>query len=346
MTARIARDLVSGGRGILTLAESVRTVSARLQQAGVCPSEHNRRGYRQMLLTTPDLHRGISGVILSAEAFGQRLDNGVPFPQAVTELGMLPGIRVDTATTPLAGAPGETVTEGLDDLRSRLSGYAGCGARFAMWRAIIRIDQGRPTERALRANAHALARYAALCQEIGVVPVVEPAVLATGDHGIQACADVTSVTLLLVMRELHDAGVDISRVVLKPSMVLPGASSGQYADPGEVARHTVRALQLVVSAELAGVAFGSGGQRPDTATEHLAAVQAHGTPWPLTFAFGRALVSPALAAWRGDPARVRHGQQALAQRVECNIAAVQGREVNPRTRIGAPRPDDALDGLN
>ncbi|MGH3795292.1 MAG: class I fructose-bisphosphate aldolase [Pseudonocardiaceae bacterium] len=340
---RTARDLVSGGRGILAADESIRTVSARLEQAGVPPSEQNRRAYRQMLVTTPELHRGISGVLLSDETFGQRLDNGVPFPQAVTELGMLPGIRVDTGTTPLAGAPGETVTEGLDNLRKRLTGYGERGARFATWRAVIRIDEGLPTERALRANAHALARYAALCQETGVVPIIEPDVLADGAHTIRTCADVTSVALLLVMRELHDAGVDISGVVLTPAMVLAGMSSGCHPDPDEVADRTVRALQLVVSAELAGVAFLSGAQSPVTATENLAATARKDAPWPLTFSFGRALVDPALAAWRGDPVRVQAGQQALAQRVEHNNAAVQGRAVNTRTQIGVPSLDSPLD---
>ncbi|MGH3909688.1 MAG: class I fructose-bisphosphate aldolase [Pseudonocardiaceae bacterium] len=343
---RTARGLVSGGRGILAADESVPTMSSRLRRAGVVASAENRRAYRQMLVTTPELHRGISGVLLSDETFGQRLDGGVPFPQAISELGMLPGIKVDIGAKPLAGAPGETVTEGLDNLRERLRSYAGRGARFATWRAVLRIDAGRPTERALRANAHALARYAGLCQEAGVVPIVEPEVLADGDHTIHTCADVTSVTLLFVMRELHDSGVDLAGVVLKPGMVLPGASSGQLADPHEVAAHTVRALALVVSAELAGVAFHSGGQSLERATENLAVMARQDTPWPLTFSFGRALVSPALAAWRGDPARVQAGQQALARRVECNNAAAQGQHVVVPSQVGVSLPGDVLDDLD
>lgn len=308
---RTAQGLVSGGRGILAVDESAATLSAHLRRVGVMASAENRRAYRQMLVTTPDLYHGINGVILSDETFGQRLDNGVPFPHAISELGMLPGIKVDIGVRPLAGAPGETITEGLDNLRERLAGYADRGARFASWRAVITIGGQHPTERALRANAHALARYAALCQEAGVTPIVETEVLDDGDHTIGTCADVTSLTLLLVMRELHDVGVDPAGVVLKPNMVLPGALSGQQAEPAEVAERTVRALQLVVSAELAGVALFCGNQNPASALRNLTAVQDQDAPWPLTFCFGRALLDPALAAWRGDPTRIQHGQRAL-----------------------------------
>ena len=340
---RTALRLVSGGRGVLAADESPRALSARLEQAGVPPTAEHRRAYRQLLVTTPELHRGISGVILSGETFGQRLDNGVPFPHAVSELGMLPGIKIDTGVTPLAGAPGETVTEGLDQLRSRLAYYVDRGARFAKWRAVFRIDEKRPTERALRANAYALARYAALCQEAGIAAIVESEVLADGRHTIRTCADVTSMTLLLVMRELHDAGVDPAGVVLRPNLVVPGVSCGYRAEPDEIAERTVRALQLVVSAELAGIAFLSGGLRAVTAVETLAPLQRQGAPWPLTFCFGRLLVDPALAAWRGDPARVPDGQQALAQRVNQISTAVRGRDITditPLPRIGVTPLDD------
>jgi fructose-bisphosphate aldolase, class I len=345
-TARTARALVSGGLGVLAADEPVPVVSARLEQAGVVASEQSRCAYRQLLVTTPELHRGISGVVLSAETFGQRLDSGVPFPQAIAELGMLAGIRVDTGGTPLPGAPGETVTEGLDNLRGRLTGYVDRGARFATWRVVLRIDQQRPTERALWANTHVLARYGALCQEIGIVPVVEVDLLMAGDHTIRDCADVTSVTMLLIMRELHDAGVDLAGVVLAPSMVLPGSSSARPAEPDEVAERTVRALQLVVSAELAGVAFLSGGQHPARAAANLAALRRQPAPWPLTFSFGRVLTDPALAAWRGDPARVPDGQRALAQRVAEMTAAVQGRAASGRSPVGGALPGDTPDDLD
>jgi fructose-bisphosphate aldolase class I len=349
MTAQLRRTalaLVSGGRGILAIDESPRALSARLEQAGVLPTAEHRRAYRQLLVTTPDLYHGINAVILSGETFGQRLDSGVPFPHAISELGMLPGIKMDTATTPLAGAPGETVTEGLDNLRDRLAYYVDRGARFAKWRAVFRIDEQRPTERALRANAYAIARYGALCHEIGIVAIVESEVLADGRHTIRTCAEVTSMTLLLVMRELHDAGVDPAGVVLRSSLVVPGLSTGYRAEPDEIAERTVRALQLVVSADLAGVAFLSGSQRPATAIETLAALQYQGAPWPLTFGFGRLLVDPALAAWRGDPARIPDGQHALAQRVDEVGAAVRGPGMTVRPRLATLPHDDPVDGLD
>lgn len=317
-----AREMVGRGRGILAVDASPTTVS-----------RHNRRAYREMLVTTPALCSGISGVTLSGEAFGQRLDDGRTFPRAVTDLGMLAGVTVDTGHEPLAGAPGETVTEGLDGLRPRLAGYADRGARFAQWRAAIRIGQDLPSERALRANAHALARYAALCQEAGMVPIVSPEVLADSDHDQGQCAGVTAVTLLLVMRELGDAGVDLTGTVLEPNMVVPGALSGQRADPSTIASETVAALRSGVPEGLAGIAFLPGGQSPEQATANLAALQHVEAPWPLTFSFGRALIRPALDAWRGEPTRVRHGQRELAGRVMANAAVMQGRNGSYPTAV-------------
>ncbi|MGH4026650.1 MAG: class I fructose-bisphosphate aldolase [Pseudonocardiaceae bacterium] len=342
---RTARALVSGGRGILAADQSIATLSAELEHAGVRACAEHRRAYRQLLVTTPDLHCGISGVILSDETFGQRLDNGVPFPHAVSELGMLPGIRLDVGARPLAGAPGETVTEGLDHLRERVLDYTGRGARFATWRALIAIGAGRPTERALRANAHALARYAAVCQEIGVVPLVEPRVLTVGDHTIRTCAHVTSMTLLMVMRELHDAGVDPSGVVLAPNLVQPGASSGQTATPDQVAGQTVRSLELVVSSTLAGVAVcvGGAGQTPHTpqwAAENLAALHRQDAPWPVTFHCGGPLTNRALATWRGDPERVGNGQRVLARQVNGLYAARLGAATSGRPTVRGAAPDD------
>lgn len=335
---RTAQGLVSGGLGIVTADESIPVLSARLEQVGLAGTAEDRRAYRQLLVTTPELHRGISGVILTDETFGQRLDSGVPFPQAITELGMLPGIKVDIGTTPLPGAPGETVTEGLDRLRERLTGYVSRGTRFASWRTVIQLGAGLPSERALRANAHAVARYAAMCQDLDTVPVIELELPISGEHTIGTCADVTSVALLLVLRELHDAGVDLSGVVLMPSMVLPGVLSGQQAEPDDVADRTMRALQLVVGADLAGVAFRTGGQTLVEAIGNLTALQRRRAPWPLTFTFGRALADPVLALWRGDPDRVQDGQRILAQHVACANAAIQGRAANWWARTDDARP--------
>ncbi len=317
-----AQAMVSRPRGILAADESIGTMSSRLEKAGVDVTEENRRAYRELLVTTPDLHKGISGVILSDETFNQKLDDGNTFPLAMHAMDILPGIKVDTGAKPLALTPGEKITEGLDGLRERLADYVSRGARFAKWRAVITIGDGKPSVRALRANAHALARYAALCQEAVVVPIVEPEVLMDGDHTIDRCAEVTAATLKMVFFELEDAGVDLAGTVLKPNMVVPGSTSGQQASPEEVAEKTVATLRAVVPETLAGVAFLSGGQSPEVATTNLAAMQQHATPWPLTFSFGRALVDPALKAWHGDPALVADGQQALADRVGPNSAAV------------------------
>ena len=317
-----AQTMVSRPRGILAADESIGTMSSRLEKAGVEVSAENRRAYREMLVTTPDLARGISGIIMSDETFNQKLSDGREFPLAVQKLGILPGIKVDTGATPLALSPGEKITEGLDGLRERLKDYVSRGARFAKWRAVIVIGDGMPTRNALRANAHALARYAALCQENWCVPIVEPEVLMDGDHTIERCAEVTRETLKTVMAELEVAGVDFAGTVLKPNMVVPGTTSGQEASPEEVAEQTVATLRAVLPDELAGVAFLSGGQSPEMATANLAAMQKHDTPWPLTFSFGRALVDPALRAWLGDPDRVSAGQQALIDRVTPNSAAL------------------------
>jgi fructose-bisphosphate aldolase class I len=317
-----ARAMVSRPRGILAADESIGTMSSRLEKAGVAATAENRRAYREMLLTTPELHQGISGVILSDETFNQKLSDGNAFPLALHALNILPGIKVDTGAKDLALSPGEKITEGLDGLRERLQDYVSRGARFAKWRAVITIGENRPTRNALRANAHALARYAALCQESVVVPIVEPEVLMDGDHTIERCAEVTRAALEYLLEELDEAGVDLAGTVLKPNMVVPGTTSGQQASPEEVAEATVTTLRAVLPETLAGVAFLSGGQSPEVATANLAAMQKHETPWPLTFSFGRALVDPALKAWHGDPALISAGQQALAGRVQPNSAAV------------------------
>jgi fructose-bisphosphate aldolase class I len=311
-----AADLVLAGRGILAADESGPAMDARLRQAGVAAGAESRRAYREMLVTTPGLSLGISGVILGDETFRGRASDGRSFPEALADRGLLPGIRVDTGPRPLAGAPGETVTEGLDGLCSRLTGYFALGARFATWRAVLRTGDGRPSWRALRANAYALARYARACQEAGLVAVVE--VLIEGVPGAARGREATCAALMVTVIELADMGVALDGVVLAPNMVLPGAS------PEIVARQTLAALSCVVPEEVPGVAFLSGGQNPAQATASLAAVRRLGAPWPVMFCFGRALTDPALAAWHGDPLCAAAGQRALAGRVACNIAALRG----------------------
>jgi fructose-bisphosphate aldolase class I len=314
-TALVAAGLVLAGKGILAADESAPAMDARLRLAGAGPGAEGRRAYAELLVTTPGLSLGISGVILGDETFRAGVSDGRSFPEALADRGLLPGIRVDTGARPLAGAPGETVTEGLDGLRGRLAVYLALGARFATWRAVLRSSDGRPSWRALRANAYALARYAALCQEAGLVAVVE--VLTEGGREPARRREVTSAALMVTVTELADMGVALDGVVLKVNLVLPCAS------PEIVAQQTLAAL-CVAPEEVAGVAFPCGGQSPAQATANLAAVRRLGAPWPVTFSFGRALTDPALAAWHGDPACVAAGQRALANRVACNVAALQG----------------------
>jgi fructose-bisphosphate aldolase class I len=320
-----ATTLVRSGKGILAADESVPTMNGRLARAGVVPTAETRRAYREMLVTTPHLAEGVSGVILCDETFRQVAADGQTFPGVLASRGLLPGIKVDTGTRPLAGAPrGERVTEGLDGLRERLADYVSLGARFAKWRAVFAIAADTPSWQALRANTHALTCYASLCHEAGLVPVVEPEVLMDGAHSIERCAAVTSAVLFSLFAELEDYEVALGGIVLKPNMVVPGASSGEGAAPEDVAARTVAVFSGIVPERVAGIAFLSGGQCPETATANLAALRQVPAPWPLTFSFGRALVDPALAAWRGDPRRVRAGQRALANRVACNLAALRG----------------------
>jgi fructose-bisphosphate aldolase class I len=320
--AAAAAALVAPGQGILAAEGSGSTMAWRLAAAGVASTADGRRAYREMLVSTPGLGSGISGVILAAEALRQRLGDGRRFPAALADLGMLTGVKADAGAGPLAGTQGEPVTEGLDGILARLRGYARLGAQFATWRAVLRIGPGMPSPLAIRANAQALARYAAACQEAGLVPIVEPAVLMNGSASLGRCATVTTLVLLEVMTSLGEYGVDFPGVVLRPSMVRPGGAADPVS-PAEVAAATLSALDSL-PATLAGVAFLSGGQRPERATENLAAMQGALQLWPLTFAFGRGLVDPALAAWQGEPDRWAAGQRALARRVALNVAAVQG----------------------
>jgi fructose-bisphosphate aldolase class I len=317
-----ARAMVAPGKGILAIDETPRTISGRLAAAGIEPTVEHRQAYRALLTTAPGLEDHTSGVILQEETVRQRLVDGRTIPEALGERGVLPGVKVDAGTAPLALAPGELVTEGLDGLRGRLEEFRSLGIRFAKWRAVLRIGPAWPSARCLAANAHALARYAALCQETGLVPIVEPEVLMDGDHDLATSARVTRQVLVTVFEELWHAGVALEAMVLKPSMVVPG-TAGPAASVDEVAEATVTCLRRSVPSAVPGVAFLSGGQSPTLATAHLAAIVRRGPhPWAVTFSFGRALQDEALASWGGRPERVGAGQAALAAALRRNGEAV------------------------
>ncbi len=331
-----ARALVAPGKGILAADESLPSIGRRFEALGIPNTEDARRRYRQMLLTTPGAADHVSGVILFDETIRQKADDGTPLVEMLSRQGIIPGIKVDRGAKPLAGAPAEQVTEGLDGLRERLAEYTALGARFAKWRAVIGIGPGLPTDRAILANAHALVRYAALCQEAGVVPIVEPEVLMDGDHPIERCFEVTETTLRTVFHLLPEQGVVLEGMLLKPNMVVPGKNCPRQASVEEVASATVRCLRRTVPAAVPGVVFLSGGQSEERATAHLNAMNAMGShPWALSFSYGRALQDSALRAWRGDPARVAAGQQAYLHRARMNGAARQGRYTSDLERAAA-----------
>jgi fructose-bisphosphate aldolase class I len=319
--ADVALTLVSNKRGILAADESIGTMSKRLESVGVEATEDNRRTYRELLLTTPGLSDSISGAILSDETFRQRLADGTTFPDSLVGNGILAGIKVDTGALPLAGAPGEKITEGLDGLRGRLEEYVGLGASFTKWRGVLTIGDGLPTTRAIHANAHALARYAGLCQEAGLVPIVEPEIVMEGDHSVEHCRQVTTTVLRSVFTELALMDVALDGIVLKPNMVVAGDRHPQQPGASEVARATVETMRETVPPAVPGIAFLSGGQSPEEATENLAAMQQLAPlPWELTYSFGRALVGPALEAWRGDYERWDAAQKALSERAVANAS--------------------------
>ncbi|MDQ6783520.1 MAG: fructose-bisphosphate aldolase class I [Actinomycetota bacterium] len=323
--------MVAPGQGILAADESVATISKRFSAQGITSTEETRRSYRQVLFSPDDLRSFISGVILHEETLGQLSDEGEPFPAFLASRGMLAGIKVDIGTGPLSGAPGELITSGLDGLDEKLARYQAAGASFAKWRAVLRIGTGSPSSWAIQANADALARYAGLCQQAGLVPIVEPEVLMDGEHDLEASAQVTRRVLSEVMGCLVTAGVDLRAMILKPSMVVPGAD-GPPASVGEVAAATVRCLLDTVPAAIPGVAFLSGGQPAPVATAHLDAIVRHQPyPWAVTFSFGRALQDDPLRIWNGDGANVTAAQAALIAGAQSNSAAALGRY------------DDALD---
>jgi fructose-bisphosphate aldolase class I len=319
-----ARALVTGGKGILAADERVATLSKRFDVLGIVSTPENRRAYREMLFTTPDLSQYISGAILYDETMHQRDGRGVPFTEVLTRAGILPGIKVDLGAKPLAACPGESVTEGLDGLRRRLEEYAALGARFAKWRAVIRVSESLPSDTCIDVNANALGRYAALCQERGLVPIVEPEVLMEGAHSLLRTEEVTGAVLARVFAALRAQRVTLEGMLLKPNMVVPGKSSPERASVAAVATATLRVLKRQVPVAVPGVVFLSGGQDAHLATAHLNAMNAARQPWQLTFSYGRALQDPALTAWGGRPSSVPAGQRALFHRARCNGAASLG----------------------
>jgi fructose-bisphosphate aldolase class I len=317
--------MVAKHRGLLAADESTSTITKRFNSIKVESTEEHRRAYREMLFTTPGATEFVSGVILYDETIRQKTKDGVPFPAYLSKHGMIPGIKVDTGAKPLAGFPGETITEGLDGLRERLAEYYKLGARFAKWRAVIDIGAGIPSRYAISANAEALARYAALCQEAGIVPIVEPEVLMDGDHPIARCQEVTEGVLQTVFDHLFAARIFLEGMVLKPNMVIAGKKSTEKSSPEQVAEATIRTLKRHVPAAVGGIAFLSGGQSPTEATLHLSLMNALGPlPWALTFSYGRALQDRALAAWGGTEAGFPAGQKQLYVRAKLNGLAAGG----------------------
>jgi fructose-bisphosphate aldolase class I len=320
-----ARALVAPGKGILAADESDGTIKKRFDSIGIESTEDTRRAYRDMLLTTEGAADHISGVILYDETIRQSALDGTPFPKLLEAQGVIPGIKVDRGAKDLANAPGEKITEGLDGLRERLAEYVHLGARFTKWRAVITIGDGIPSEYCLWTNAHALARYAALSQEAGLVPIVEPEVLMDGDHSIETSFDVTSRTLHAVFTELRDQRVHFEQMLLKPNMVLSGYDASGRAGVQEVAEQTLRCFRRHVPAAVPGIVFLSGGQTDEDATAHLNAMNAMGPhPWELSFSYGRALQAPALKAWAGEAANVASGQAAYLHRAKMNGLARSG----------------------
>src|SRR5919106_3781544 len=319
-----ARAIVADDKGILAADESSGTIKKRFDSIGVESTDDNRRFYRGLLFTTPGMEDHIGGVILYDETIRQKADDGTPFPEVLASKGVIPGIKVDTGAHEMAGFPGEKVTEGLDGLRARLEEYVSLGARFAKWRAVITIGDGIPRDTCVRANAHALARYAALCQEAGLVPIVEPEVLMDGDNTLEVCWEVTTRTLHATFDELYEQGIDLQGTLLKPNMVIPGKGCPDQASTERIAQATVDCFLGVVPAAVPGIVFLSGGQSEVQASENLNAINQIGGPWALSFSYGRALQASALAAWGGDAANAEAAQSAFAHRARMNSLAAAG----------------------
>lgn len=347
--AETAQAIVSGDKGLLAMDESTRTCNKRFAALGIPQNEETRRAYRELLVTTPSLGQYISGAILFDETIRQSTRDGRGFVEVLRDAGITPGIKVDAGAKDMAGHPGEKVTEGLDGLRDRLVEYSAFGARFAKWRAVIAVDDRRPTRACIEANAHALARYASLCQEVGLVPIVEPEVLMAGDHTLQRCSEVTEEVLRTVFNHLFTQRVIPEGMILKPNMVLPGATCSRQETVEQVADATVRCLLRAVPAAVPGVAFLSGGQSGEMASARLNAMNVRfksRLPWALTFSFARAIQQPALEIWRGAEANVVAAQKALVHRAQCDAAARRGeydaafergdQEIVPRSESSVP----------
>ncbi|MDH5834583.1 class I fructose-bisphosphate aldolase [Luteimonas kalidii] len=324
--AETAQAMVAAGKGILAIDESSATLARRFADVGIPNSEANRRAYRELLITTPQLGEHISGAILYDETIRQSTRDGVPFARVLADSGILPGIKVDKGTQPLAGCPGEVVTEGLDGLRARLEEYYKLGARFAKWRAVIRIGDDIPSGTCIDANSHALARYAALCQEQGLVPMVEPEVLMDGEHDIETSYEVHEVVLRSLFDALYQHSIALEGTILKASMVVPGSGSDDVASIDEVAESTLMCLKSTVPAILPGIVFLSGGQDDEAATAHLDAMNRMGPhPWPLSFSYGRAMQSAAMKLWSQDLAgNIGKAQDTVLSRARANALAAQG----------------------
>jgi len=322
-----AQALVADDKGLLAMDESNPTCNKRFAALGIPQTEEARRSYRELIVTTPGLGESISGVILYDETIRQKTKDGTPFLKIIADAGLIPGIKVDEGAKDLAGQPGEKITEGLDGLRERLEEYAQMGARFAKWRAVIAIGHGIPSRGCVEANAQALARYAALCQEAGLVPIVEPEVLMDGNHAIERCFALTEEVLRMVFEELYGQQVMLEGMILKPNMVLPGLTCPEQATVDEVADATVKCLLRAVPAAVPGIAFLSGGQSGELASARLNAMNVRFSkqlPWALAFSFARAIQQPALEIWRGREANVLLAQNALGYRAKCNRVARQG----------------------
>jgi fructose-bisphosphate aldolase class I len=322
-----AKRMVCDGKGLLAIDESTGTCNQRFAQWGIPQTEEIRRQYRELIVNTPGLDESISGAILYDETIRQKKNDGTPFAKALAAVGIIPGIKVDLGAKEMAGFPGEKVTEGLDGLRARLAEYAQMGARFAKWRAVFAIGDGIPTQGCIQANAQALARYAALCQEAGIVPVVEPEVLMEGSHTLHACSEITERVLRTVFRELYEQRVVLEGLILKPNMVLPGLTCLFQESVDEVADATIDCLLRSVPAAVPGIVFLSGGQPNELASERLNAMNVRfksRLPWELSFSFGRAIQEPALEIWHGEEANVFRSQEALYHRAKCDRAAHLG----------------------
>ena len=321
----VAQAMVAKGKGILAADESMGTIKRRFDGIKIESNENNRRAYREMLFTTKGLEEAISGVILFDETLRTSASDGTPFSQVLSKKGIMPGIKVDKGPVDIPGFPGETVTEGLDGLRARVKEYQELGAKFAKWRAVITIGDSTPTYTCLEANAHALARYAALCQEGGIVPIVEPEVLLDGSHTIERCHEVTEQTLKVTFTALFLHRVHLEGMILKPSMVVSGKDCPKQAGVGEVAKRTIQCLKRTVPGAVPGIAFLSGGQSAVSATEHLNAMNQLGPhPWQVSFSYARALQDPAIKTWKGEAANVAAAQTIFYHRAKMNSAARTG----------------------